>query len=71
MNELPTAVWSGEIMGVKVHVLDDGRRIVDADDLWRLINRVESGDDFDVEAFGKEYAEFMNGATPHKGEVTK
>jgi hypothetical protein len=37
-DELPHATWSGVIGGIRVHVLSDGRRIIDADDFHRLLN---------------------------------
>lgn len=65
-EKLPIAVWSGEIMGVGAHVLDDGRRIIDAADLDRLFQRVATGE-FDVaaaEEFARQYKAWMAGGTP-------
>lgn len=54
----PVAVWSGEmqISGVTlhVHVLDDGRRIIEAQDLTALFEAWGSGaevDEAEAEAF--------------------
>lgn len=57
MSDLPKAVWSGAIMGVKVHVLDDGRRIIDADDLENLFERIGSGE-VDALEFATAYRRF-------------
>jgi hypothetical protein len=60
-DALPKAVWSGDIMGVKVHVLDDGRRIVDADSLETFLTRLERTDGVDLDAFSKAYKAFLEG----------
>ena len=62
-EDLPVAVWSGEIMGVTVHVLNDGRRIIDADAISRLFSDIANGedDDFDPTAFAAEFSSFMKG----------
>lgn len=70
MSELPKAMWSGEIMGIRVHVLDDGRRIIDADDLTEVFERIGSGD-LDPEAFGKAMAQFTVGEVPQTSTDTK
>lgn len=57
-KEPPRAVWSGSIMGVRVHVLDDGRRIIDAEDLAQVFERVATGD-LDVERFCEEMVKFQ------------
>ena len=58
---LPTAVWTGAftIFGVEVkcHVLDDGRRIIDADSIGKLLAAMElpsgSVEPGDLEAFAR------------------
>ena len=57
------AVWSGEIMGVTVHVLNDGRRIIDAESMQRLFMDIANGedDDFDATAFATEFGSFAKG----------
>lgn len=63
---IPTAVWSGQIMGIGVYVLDDGRRIIDADDLTMVFERIGSGD-LDPDAFGQAIKRFFDGETPGEG----
>lgn len=67
---LPRAVWSGEIMGIRVHVLDDGRRIIDADDLVKVFERLGSGD-LDPTEFGKAMAAFSHGESPSKDNASE
>jgi hypothetical protein len=55
-KDLPVAVRSGEIMGVKVHVLDDGRRLIDAEDLERLFRGEIRG--LDLAAFAVAFGEW-------------
>lgn len=43
-EKLPIAVWEGEIMGVRVAVLDDGRRVINADDVEALFAGDRFGD---------------------------
>jgi hypothetical protein len=43
-GEAAVAKWEGEVMGMRVAVLDDGERIVNADDLAGFFERLESGD---------------------------
>ena len=59
-RETPTAVWSGVLIlsGVRMrcYVLDDGMRIIDADDLARLFEAWDNDVPLDlaeVEAFAK------------------
>lgn len=66
MSRLPEAVWSGEIYGIKVHVLDDGRRIIDADDLNRVFDGTETIED--LTGFAKAMRRFMNGEEPNGGD---
>ena len=54
------AVWSGEVMGVPVHVLDDGRRIVDAEGLTAALERIGAGT-LDAGAFAAAYNAWMRG----------
>lgn len=62
-EQLPVAVWSGEIMGVRVHVLDNGMRIVDAEDMWSLLERMgEPG--FDLVGFATSFSRWQNGGEP-------
>jgi hypothetical protein len=56
MTDLPTPVWSGSfvVFGVelKVHVLDDGRRIIEKASMERLLEAMEAGaDPGDLEGF--------------------
>lgn len=37
MNNGRHAVWQGEVLGVRVAVLDNGERVIDADDFKRLL----------------------------------
>ncbi len=73
-ERIPVAVWSGTLFGLRVYVLDDGRRIVDADDLHKFLEGLASGDGpgFDLRDFGDEYAKFMRGessqATSNAGD---
>lgn len=63
-GDLPVAVWEGSLFGIRVYVLSDGRRIVNAEDVQRLL----SGDiDFDLTDFGEAFAKFMRGETPNGG----
>ncbi len=73
-EQLPVAVWSGEIMGVQVHVLDDGRRIVDSASFNRVVGNLmgdiangEEDDDFDPIAFAEAFAKFMRGEPVPQG----
>jgi hypothetical protein len=57
---VPESVWSGEFLlfGVKVrgHVLSDGQRIIEADDVVRLLNAMAgnwSTDPGDLERFAR------------------
>lgn len=60
---LPKAVWSGEICGVRVHVLDNGERIVDADDFTRLLNG-EGPEGFDVDEFAAKFSAWKGKVSP-------
>lgn len=75
MSDLPFAVWSGTLFGLRVYVLSDGRRIVDADDLRALLESFasEGGPGFDLGDFGEAYASFMRGDSmpPSSGEKSK
>lgn len=62
-ERVPVAVCSGEIMGLKVHVLDDGSRIIDAADLEILVEKLGDSD-FDMPAFARAYRRFVEGETP-------
>lgn len=59
----PLAVWSGRIMGIRVHVLDDGRRIIDGNDLARVFDRIAAGE-LDAATLGAAIAAFEAGETP-------
>jgi hypothetical protein len=61
--DMPVAVWSGEIHGIKVHVLDNGQRIIDADDLRQLFSECTL-DSFDMSEFAKAFKSFMDGSAP-------
>lgn len=43
-------VWSGEIMGIRVHVLENGKRVIDARDIEKLFGLAE-GEGFDPVLF--------------------
>lgn len=66
-DALPVAVWSGEIMGIKVHVLDDGRRIIDADDFAKVL--MGGMPDADVMTFARAFREWMH--NEEKGATQK
>lgn len=68
MSDVPVAVWSGEIMGVKVHVLDDGRRIIDAEDMMGLFLGDRLGD-IDLEEFGRRFKEWADGGAAPSGST--
>ena len=61
MTELPTAVWSGvfTLWGIELrcYVLDDGQRIINADDFQKFVDAVADGtpmaDDADLMAFAR------------------
>jgi len=60
MAETPASVWHGEmsLFGVKLHlhVLDDGRRIVEAADMAALLEAMEHGgpvDEDEIAAFAR------------------
>ena len=59
-GRVPLAVWSGEVMGVPVHVLDDGRRIVDVEGLTAALERIGAGT-LDAGAFAAAYNAWMRG----------
>jgi hypothetical protein len=74
-DEVATVKWSGEVMGMRVHVLSDGRRIIDAEDLDRFFGRLvtgknEDGSNFDVDGFAAAFGRFMNGSTESESEGT-
>lgn len=58
MAEIPVSVWQGEmtLLGVtlRLHVLDDGKRIVEAEDMAALLEAMEHGGPAD----GDEMAAF-------------
>ncbi len=62
-ERIPVAVWSGTLFGLRVYVLDNGQRIVDAEDLHKFLEGLASGDGlgFDLRDFGDAYARFMRG----------
>jgi hypothetical protein len=81
MADLPVSVWSGEcvLFGVTLHchVLDNGQRIIDADDIAKLL----SGDPIDPDPAalhnmqellawcrGEEYEPPAGGASSTPGE---
>lgn len=69
MGDLPAVKWSGEVMGLKVYVLDNGQRIIDAEDMDRFFGLLvtgknEDGTDFDVDGFAAAFGRFMNGEEP-------
>ena len=68
-EDLPHAVWSGDIHGIKVHVLSNGQRIIDQDDchrLFGLLDGIAGGAEskFDPDTFATDFADFMNGKLP-------
>lgn len=46
-GSLPVAVWSGDLLGMRVHVLDDGRRVIEGgvEAIERLLSRDLTDDD--------------------------
>lgn len=63
-DKLPTAVWSGSfnLFGVSVncHVLDDGRRIIDADSFREMLDAMHSGNVPQEESL-MEFAKWLKG----------
>lgn len=55
-DELPRATHEGEIMGIRVAVLEDGTRVIVAEDLAKLFERI--GDDIDPVAFAQALKDF-------------
>jgi hypothetical protein len=69
MSDLPVAVWTGEftLFGVtlRCHVLDDGRRIIDADDIAELLLGSPTDPDiWDLREM-QELLAWCRGAEPH------
>jgi hypothetical protein len=61
MAEIPKAVWSGEIMGLKVHVLDNGQRIVDCESFQEFLEQLADESEEGVyDDFVEEFHRFMN-----------
>jgi hypothetical protein len=64
---IPKAVWSGVfvVFGVELHcsVLDDGRRIIDAEDVAKLFAAI------DAEDVAKLFAAMEDDAQPTEAEV--
>jgi hypothetical protein len=66
MSDLPKAIYEGEftLFGVTVHaaVLDDGRRVINAEDLLKLYtdDSFDKADVGDIDGF----VAFMKGVTP-------
>lgn len=60
----PVSVWQGELnlLGVTlhVHVLDNGQRIIEADDMHAFMEAMASGAEFD-EAEATTFARWMHG----------
>ncbi len=60
MNELPKSVWTGEIdvagYKMKVHVLNDGRRVIEADSLNSFFDN-----SYSTKSELDELAEFCSG----------
>lgn len=69
-KEMPKAVWAGSLFGVRVYVLEDGRRIVDAEDVHRLLNG-EMPEGFDMEDFGEAFARWQREPVPGPGAESK
>jgi hypothetical protein len=64
MSDLPKAVWSGEIMGVVVHVLDNGQRIVDGKSFASFLEKFLDPDPaFDLEGFADVFGHWMKYGT--------
>ena len=56
---LPRATHEGEIMGIRVAVLEDGTRVINAEDLALLFERVTGVDaDIDPVAFAEALRDF-------------
>ena len=53
---LPRATHEGEIMGIRVAVLEDGTRVINAEDLALLFERV--GHDIDPVRFAEALRDF-------------
>jgi hypothetical protein len=69
MSDLPVSVWTGEftLFGVtlRCHVLDDGRRIIDADDIAKLLSAEPTDPDHADMADLQELLAWCRGAEPH------
>jgi hypothetical protein len=65
MAETPVSVWSGEmrLFGVTLHlhVLEDGTRIVEAQDMAALMEAMEQGAPVDGDEMGA-FARWLRGA---------
>lgn len=55
-DELPRATHEGEIMGIRVAVLEDGTRVINAEDLTELFERI--GEDIDPVTFAQALRDF-------------
>lgn len=63
-DELPHAVWSGEIMGLRVYVLSDGQRIIDGKDFAEFLEKFSDPDPtFDLEGFVEVFGRWMKFGT--------
>lgn len=40
-NKPPTAIWSGKFLGMRVHVLNNGERVIDATDFEAFLARTD------------------------------
>jgi hypothetical protein len=65
-DNLPQAVWSGVIkiagLELKCHVLEDGRRIIEADSLNAFLEALGNDGDFSVKSEDlREFAQWMQG----------
>lgn len=61
----PQAVWSGEItiadLCLRVYVLDDGRRIIHAEDFYKLLAWLENPDSMPTEEELRNLSAFQGG----------
>ncbi len=67
MAEAPVSVWHGELtlLGVTLHlhVLDDGLRIVEAEDMAALVEAMGRGGPVDEDEIAA-FARWLQGGTP-------
>lgn len=52
---------------LRTHVLDNGQRVIEADDMERFFKLLETGEINISEADATEFAKFMHGIEPNSG----